>query len=72
MVKLKRTSENQLTKDTYDRGEEDSRFADEPDPGQGMDRASHDVIQKRRIVSATRWVVDIIIIIFIFRYFISC
>ena len=54
MVKLKRTSENQLTKDEYDRGEEDSRFADEPDPGQGMDRASVDVMKKRRIVSATR------------------
>lgn len=54
MVKLKRTSENQLTKDEYDRGEEDSRFAEEPDPGQGMDRASDETMKKRRIVSASR------------------
>lgn len=54
MPKLKRTSENQITKDTYDRGEEDSRFADEPDPGVGMKRASDDILKGRRILKVSR------------------
>ncbi|KAL7492510.1 hypothetical protein ACHAWT_002268 [Skeletonema menzelii] len=53
-MKLKRTSENQITKDTYDRGEEDSRFAEEPDPGTGMKRAPDDVIKGRKIIRASR------------------
>jgi len=54
MPKLKRTSENQITKDNYDRDEEDSRFSEEPDPGIGMKRASASVMQGRKIIKASR------------------
>eukprot|EP00985_Skeletonema_marinoi_P000928 scaffold375_cov189-Skeletonema_marinoi.AAC.2 len=54
MPKLKRTSENQITKDTYDRGEEESRFPEEPDPGFGMTRADPDVIKRRKIRKVSR------------------
>ncbi|KAK1740538.1 hypothetical protein QTG54_008633 [Skeletonema marinoi] len=54
MPKLKRTSENQITKDTYDRGEDESRFPEEPDPGFGMTRADPDVIKRRKIRKASR------------------
>jgi len=54
MPKLKRTSENQITKDNYDRDEDDSRFSEEPDPGYGMDRASESDLQKRKILRASR------------------
>lgn len=53
MAKLKRLSENQLNKDIYDAGEDD-RFAEAPDPGQGMTRASNDVMQRRKIVKVSR------------------
>ncbi|KAL7531473.1 hypothetical protein ACHAXR_004064 [Thalassiosira sp. AJA248-18] len=53
MPKLKRVSEAQLNKDIYDAGEDD-RFAETPDPGQGMTRASRDVIQRRKIVKVSR------------------
>ena len=55
MPKLKRTSENQITKDSYERGDEDSRFADEPDPGIGMKRATAEQMKGRKIFKASRW-----------------
>eukprot|EP00984_Skeletonema_dohrnii_P038294 scaffold41358_cov172-Skeletonema_dohrnii-CCMP3373.AAC.1 len=54
MPKLKRTSENQITKDTYDRGEAESRFPEEPDPGFGMTRADPKTMKGRRIVRARK------------------
>mmetsp|Transcript_146 Transcript_146/g.295 ORF Transcript_146/g.295 Transcript_146/m.295 type:complete len:482 (-) Transcript_146:208-1653(-) len=48
--KLKRTSERQISKDSYEIEEEDDRFVEHPDPGQGMSRASEDVIKTRKIV----------------------
>jgi hypothetical protein len=53
MSKLKRLSENQLSKDIYEE-EEDDRFKVHPDPGQGMTRASEDVMQRRKIVKVSR------------------
>mmetsp|Transcript_3057 Transcript_3057/g.6713 ORF Transcript_3057/g.6713 Transcript_3057/m.6713 type:complete len:466 (+) Transcript_3057:177-1574(+) len=53
MPKLKRLSENQLNKDAYD-ADPDDRFAEQPDPGQGMTRASNDVMQRRKIVKVSR------------------
>lgn len=53
MPRPKRVSEGQLNKDIYDAGEDD-RFAEQPDPGQGMTRASNDVIQRRKIVKVSR------------------
>ena len=52
--KLKRQSEGQLNKDIYDAGEDD-RFAEQPDPGRGMTRASQDVMQRRKIVRVSRY-----------------
>ncbi|KAL7472444.1 hypothetical protein ACHAXS_012776 [Conticribra weissflogii] len=49
-LKLKRTSERQISKDSYEREEEDDRFVEQPDPGQGMARASEDVMKTRKIV----------------------
>ena len=54
-AKLKRASENELNKDIYDAGEEDDRFTEVPDPGQGMTRASQDVMQRRKIVRVSRY-----------------
>ena len=53
MPKLKRIADGQLNKDIYDAGEDD-RFAEQPDPGVGMTRASQDVIQKRKIIKVSR------------------
>jgi hypothetical protein len=56
MAKLKRVSENQLNKDAYEAEEdEDPRFAVQPDPGQGMTRASEDVMQRRKILKVSRY-----------------
>ena len=56
MSKLKRSSENQLSKDIYEaeEEEEDARFKVQPDPGQGMTRASEDVMQRRKIIKVSR------------------
>lgn len=51
MVKLKRTAEKQIIKDTYD---EDDRFSETPDPGVGMTKASSDVMARRKIVKVSR------------------
>jgi hypothetical protein len=57
MPKLKRVSESQLNKDIYEAEEEDDdpRFAVQPDPGQGMTRASEDVMQRRKILKVSRY-----------------
>lgn len=57
MTKLKRVADGQLNKDDYkaaEEEEEDSRFAYVPDPGQGMTRASADVLQRRKIIKVSR------------------
>jgi len=54
MPKLKRVSESQLNKDAYEAGQDDDRFAVQPDPGRGMTRASEDVMQRRKIVKVSR------------------
>ena len=54
MAKLKRVSESQLNKDAYEAGEEDDRFAEAPDPGHGMQRASDQVIKTRKIFKVSR------------------
>mmetsp|Transcript_3553 Transcript_3553/g.7768 ORF Transcript_3553/g.7768 Transcript_3553/m.7768 type:complete len:453 (-) Transcript_3553:133-1491(-) len=53
MPRQKRASEKELNKDIYDAGEDD-RFAEVPDPGQGMTRASQDVIKQRKIFKVSR------------------
>ena len=54
-MKVKRTAENQLNKDAYE-ADPDDRFAEVPDPGQGMTKASADVMQRRKIVKVSRYV----------------
>ena len=57
MTKLKRVADGQLNKDAYEAAEEeeeDSRFAYVPDPGQGMTRASEEVLQRRKIIKVSR------------------
>ena len=51
MPKLKRTNDNQLTKDDFDAGADD---AEAVDPGRGMSRASKEVMQRRKIVKVSR------------------
>ena len=53
MVKLKRTAEKQIIKDTYD-DDMDDRFSETPDPGVGMTKASSDVMARRKIVKVSR------------------
>ncbi len=56
MTKLKRVSENQISKETYvEEEDDDPRFAVQPDPGQGMTRASEDVMQRRKILKVSRY-----------------
>ena len=50
MPKLKRTNDNQLTKDDFDAGVDDA----EVDPGRGMSRASNEVMRRRKIVKVSR------------------
>ena len=54
-MKVKRTAENQLNKDAYE-ADPDDRFAEVPDPGQGMTKASAEVMQRRKIVKVSRYV----------------
>jgi hypothetical protein len=54
MVKLKRASENQITKETFDGSDEDFRLANESDPVEGMIRASADVMKGRKIIKPSR------------------
>ena len=53
MVKLKRTAENQIIKETYN-DDPDDRFSETPDPGVGMTKASSEVMQRRKIVKVSR------------------
>ncbi|KAL9185245.1 hypothetical protein ACHAXT_003022 [Thalassiosira profunda] len=52
--KAKRAGEK-LDKDLYDaRAGEDDRFAEVPDPGRGMTKASSEVMQRRKIIKVSR------------------
>jgi hypothetical protein len=54
-MKIKRAAEHQINKDEYEANLDiDERDIEVPDPGQGMSRASDDVMKRRKIVKATR------------------
>ena len=55
MPKQAKRAGEKLDKDLYDaRAGEDDRFAEVPDPGRGMTKASSDVMQRRRIIKVSR------------------
>ena len=54
MPKLKRASEQQLSKGAYEAAEDGDRFAEAPDPGRGMTRAGKAVLATRKILRVSR------------------
>ena len=55
MPKQAKRAGEKLDKDLYDaRAGEDDRFAEVPDPGRGMTKASSEVMQRRKIIKVSR------------------
>ena len=52
-MKVKRAAEHQINKDEYE-AKVDERDVEAPDPGQGMTRATDDVMARRKIVKGSR------------------
>lgn len=52
-MKVKRAAEHQINKDEYE-ANVDERDVEAPDPGQGMTRATDDVMARRKILKVSR------------------